>query len=90
MKFFTMLGTFVGKALLDRRLLDIPLSRAFYKWIIGQDLQFEDFALVFPSVAQNIAKLLYAVKHKRAILADESLVCWPQLATTCCTCTCRY
>mgnify|MGYP001148993656 FL=1 len=70
-----MLGIFVGKALLDRRLLDLPLSRAFYKWIVGVDLVFEDFALVFPSVAQNLAKMLLIVKQKRAIQQSSTLVC---------------
>jgi len=33
---FQFMGCFVAKALLDSRILDMPFSNAFYKWMLGQ------------------------------------------------------
>lgn len=35
-KKYTLLGQVVAKALQDGRILDLPLSKAFYKLILGQ------------------------------------------------------
>lgn len=70
---FKFLGSFIAKALLDNRLLDLPLSSAFIKWMLGQELGFEDFALIAPSQAKSLEKLRQVVFEKRAIERDLAL-----------------
>ncbi|GKA88351.1 E3 ubiquitin protein ligase UPL3 [Tanacetum coccineum] len=41
-KYFRLLGCVMAKALQDDRLLDLPLSTAFYKLVLGQELDLMD------------------------------------------------
>ena len=70
---FKFAGCFVAKALLDNRLLDIPLSAPFVKWILGQDLGFQDFAQIAPSMAKSLGNLRQLVYEKRTIEMDLAL-----------------
>jgi E3 ubiquitin-protein ligase TRIP12 len=55
---FKTLGMFVAKALLDFRTVDLPLSPAFFRWILGQessftirDLSVRESRFLFPSLS---------------------------------------
>ena len=42
---------------MDNRLLDIPLSEPFYKWMTGSALGLEDLLLINPSLATSLLPL---------------------------------
>ncbi len=42
------MGCFIAKSILDGRLLDLPLSSALLKWMIGKPLTMEDFRAIYP------------------------------------------
>ncbi|KAG9509563.1 E3 ubiquitin-protein ligase TRIP12 [Fragariocoptes setiger] len=62
---FRLLGKFMAKALMDSRMIDIPLSLPFYKWLLSQeqDMDLFDMARIDPTLSrtlfqmQRIAKL---------------------------------
>lgn len=70
---FNFLGTFVAKALLDSRVLDLPLSTPFLKKMLGQPLTFRDLELVDFEYASSLEKLLKICEIKREIEKDLSL-----------------
>eukprot|EP01090_Pellita_catalonica_P001770 TRINITY_DN11509_c0_g1_i1.p1 TRINITY_DN11509_c0_g1~~TRINITY_DN11509_c0_g1_i1.p1 ORF type:complete len:470 (+),score=77.86 TRINITY_DN11509_c0_g1_i1:2-1411(+) len=46
LKYFRFFGRFLGKALLDKRLVKAPFTRAVYKLFLGKGLEFTDFQTV--------------------------------------------
>ncbi|XP_015911570.1 E3 ubiquitin-protein ligase TRIP12 [Parasteatoda tepidariorum] len=72
---FKLLGKFLAKAIMDSRLIDIPLSLAFYKWMLNQEkyLSLSDLQFVDESLAQNIIKLEQMVIEKHKLENDKSL-----------------
>eukprot|EP01119_Soliformovum_irregulare_P017715 TRINITY_DN5305_c3_g1_i1.p1 TRINITY_DN5305_c3_g1~~TRINITY_DN5305_c3_g1_i1.p1 ORF type:complete len:1262 (+),score=491.54 TRINITY_DN5305_c3_g1_i1:429-3788(+) len=70
---FKFLGTFVGKALLDNRLMDLPLSPAFLKWIRGRRLTFSDLKYIDPDMGSQLEKLSTICRQKRDIENDSKL-----------------
>lgn len=56
---FKLLGKFVAKALMDSRMLDLPLSLAMYKWMLGQEgsLSLADMESIDPGLAQSLRQL---------------------------------
>jgi E3 ubiquitin-protein ligase TRIP12 len=71
---WSFIGTFVAKALLDNRLLDLPLSIPFLKWMLGKPLTFHDLSIIDPELHASLHKLVQLCHLKRQILADHSLV----------------
>lgn len=72
---FKFLGKFMAKALMDSRMLDLPLSRVFYKWILGQEasLTSADLYHVDRVVARSFQQLEDIVHQKKQICSDKSL-----------------
>ncbi|KAK3801055.1 hypothetical protein RRG08_013451 [Elysia crispata] len=72
---FKFLGKFMGKALMDSRMLDLPLSRVFYKWILGQEstLTSADLYHVDRVVARSFQQLEDIVHQKKQICHDKSM-----------------
>ncbi|XP_050045361.1 E3 ubiquitin-protein ligase TRIP12 isoform X2 [Dermacentor andersoni] len=72
---FKLLGKFVAKALMDSRMLDLPLSLAMYKWMLGQEgsLSLADMESIDPGLAQSLRQLHQVVQEKRRIERDRSL-----------------
>lgn len=71
---FKFIGCFIAKSMLDSRLLDLPLSVPFFKWIIGEELSIHDLALIDPELAGSLEKLVSLCEAKRLIEQDKSLV----------------
>lgn len=72
-KRFSFLGTFVAKAIMDDRMMDIPFSIAFFKALLGQPLQLDDLQPVYPQLFATIKDFLAIVAEKKAIEDDASL-----------------
>ncbi|CAL1261818.1 unnamed protein product [Larinioides sclopetarius] len=72
---FKLLGKFLAKALMDSRMLDIPLSLVFYKWMLNQEnnLSLADLKHVDESIAQTIHQLEQLAVEKRKLESDRSL-----------------
>ncbi|KAK4337072.1 hypothetical protein RND71_043702 [Anisodus tanguticus] len=66
---FKLLGKFMAKALYDSRMIDIPLSIPFYKWILGQQssLSLPDLTYIDATVAKTISALDTIAKNKKRI-----------------------
>jgi len=73
---FRFLGKFMAKAIMDSRMLDIPLSEAFYKWMLGLETTFtaQDLQHVDPVVARSFAQLAAVAVKKHALESDPLLV----------------
>ncbi|XP_041350022.1 E3 ubiquitin-protein ligase TRIP12-like isoform X2 [Gigantopelta aegis] len=71
---FKFLGKFLAKALMDSRMVDLPLSPVFYKWMLGQEhsLTSSDLQHIDPVLSRSFRQLEDIVHHKRRILADKS------------------
>ena len=56
-RMFECLGYFAAKAYSDGRLLDIPLSSAFFRLVLGHELSLHDVELFDPSVGRTLCSL---------------------------------
>lgn len=67
---FKFLGKFLGKALLDGRLVDIPLSIACYRWLLGEEgsLVGMDLDYVDPGLASTFRKFCLVAHRREKIL----------------------
>ncbi|XP_027357082.1 E3 ubiquitin-protein ligase UPL3-like isoform X2 [Abrus precatorius] len=66
-EFFQLLGRVMAKALQDGRLLDLPLSGAFYKLVLGQDLDLHDILFIDAELGKTLQELNSLVCRKRHI-----------------------
>ncbi|KAI7724542.1 hypothetical protein M8C21_011532 [Ambrosia artemisiifolia] len=62
---FRLLGRVMAKALQDGRLLDIPLSDAFYKLVLGQELDLHDISLFDGEFGKTLQELQALVSRKQ-------------------------
>ncbi|TMW66242.1 hypothetical protein Poli38472_004007 [Pythium oligandrum] len=58
---FRMMGRLAGKALMDGRLLPLPLSQQFMKLVIGEDVSLDDLETIFLSHGRVLTRLQEAV-----------------------------
>ncbi|XP_021937421.1 E3 ubiquitin-protein ligase TRIP12 isoform X3 [Zootermopsis nevadensis] len=72
---FRFLGKFMAKAVMDSRMLDLPFSVVFYRWLLGQEstLSLPDLALVCPEVHRTLCKLQLVQRLKDQIDNDPDL-----------------
>lgn len=62
---FRLLGRTMGKALQDGRLLDLPLSTAFHRLILGQELDLHDIQFVDPELGATLQEMQNLVCRKK-------------------------
>uniref|UniRef100_A0A0E0H8V4 HECT-type E3 ubiquitin transferase n=1 Tax=Oryza nivara TaxID=4536 RepID=A0A0E0H8V4_ORYNI len=62
---FKLLGHLVARAVLDGRVLDIPLSKAFYKIMLEQDLDIYDIPSFDPKLGKTVMEFQALVKRKK-------------------------
>lgn len=72
-KRFSFLGTFVAKAIMDDRMMDIPFSVAFFKALLGHPLQLDDLEHVYPQLIAIIKDFMTLIAEKKAIEDDTSI-----------------
>nr|CAD7427678.1 unnamed protein product [Timema monikensis] len=72
---FRFLGKFMAKAVMDSRMLDLPFSLVFYRWLLGQEasLSLPDLAQVCPEVHRTLAQLQGVVRLREALEQDPNL-----------------
>jgi hypothetical protein len=68
------LGQLIAKSIMDNRLLDIPLSNAFFKLILGEKLSFSDLRDI-SEIGKDIFDLDEAYHRMKSIQNNSSLVC---------------
>ncbi|XP_066454269.1 E3 ubiquitin-protein ligase TRIP12 isoform X6 [Eleutherodactylus coqui] len=73
---FRFLGKLMAKAIMDFRLVDIPLGLPFYKWMLRQEfsLASHDLVNVDPVVAKSVYHLEEIVRQKKRLEQDKALV----------------
>eukprot|EP00795_Rhopilema_esculentum_P016382 gene16382-7784_t len=71
---FRFLGKFVAKAIMDSRMIDLPFSQPFCKWIIGLEstLQLSDIQNIDAILFKSLSQLNDLVKKKKAIERDPA------------------
>jgi len=70
--YFKFLGLFIAKAFFDQRLVDIPLSKPFYKYMINQELDFNDLRQIAPEYANSLNNLYGLVLKMKEINENRS------------------
>ncbi|RWS01072.1 putative E3 ubiquitin-protein ligase TRIP12-like protein, partial [Dinothrombium tinctorium] len=67
---YKLLGKFMAKALVDSRMVDIPLSVPFYKWLLGQEstLSISDLQYIDSTVARFLMEMDYLAKKRNQIV----------------------
>ncbi|CAF3579298.1 unnamed protein product [Rotaria socialis] len=67
---FKFIGKFMGKALMDSRMIDMPFSVVFYKWILGQEetLNLEDLIHVDANLYEQFKKLQTIVNIRNRLM----------------------
>ncbi|XP_023533256.1 E3 ubiquitin-protein ligase UPL3-like isoform X2 [Cucurbita pepo subsp. pepo] len=66
-EYFRLVGRAMAKGLQDGRLLDLPLSTAFYKLVLGQDLDLHDVLSFDPELGKNLQELQALVRRKHLL-----------------------
>ncbi|XP_051952597.1 E3 ubiquitin-protein ligase TRIP12 isoform X2 [Xyrauchen texanus] len=71
---FRFLGKLMAKAIMDFRLLDLPLGLPFYKWMLRHELSISshDLINIDPGVAKSIQHLEDIIRQKKRIEQDRS------------------
>uniref|UniRef100_H0VBB8 E3 ubiquitin-protein ligase n=1 Tax=Cavia porcellus TaxID=10141 RepID=H0VBB8_CAVPO len=71
---FRFLGKLMAKAIMDFRLVDLPLGLPFYKWMLRQEtsLTSHDLFDVDPVVARSVCHLEDIVRQKKRLEQDKS------------------
>ncbi|KAM4693958.1 E3 ubiquitin-protein ligase TRIP12 isoform 3-T6 [Discoglossus pictus] len=71
---FRFLGKLMAKAIMDFRLVDIPLGLPFYKWMLRQEnaLATHDLGNIDPIVAKSVYHLEEIVRQKRRLEQDKA------------------
>ncbi|XP_049374949.1 E3 ubiquitin-protein ligase UPL3-like [Solanum verrucosum] len=74
-EYFRLLGRVMAKALQDGRLLDLPLSMAFYKLVLGQELDLYDILSFDAELGKTLQELQALVSRKQYIesIKDQNL-----------------
>ncbi|XP_003424889.1 E3 ubiquitin-protein ligase TRIP12 isoform X4 [Nasonia vitripennis] len=72
---FKFLGKFMAKAIYDSRMLDLPFSLTFYRWLLGEEsaLNLADLAFVDQDVYRSLCKLQDVARRKEVIERDQTL-----------------
>ncbi|KAL9252131.1 E3 ubiquitin-protein ligase UPL3-like protein [Drosera capensis] len=79
-EYFRLLGRVLAKALQDGRLLDLPLSTAFYKLVLGQELDLYDIVLFdseFGKILQELQALVRRKQHLESTSGDNAEAATP-------------
>ncbi|XP_062217886.1 E3 ubiquitin-protein ligase UPL3-like [Phragmites australis] len=66
-EYFRLIGRVMAKVLQDGRLLDLPLSTAFYKLILGQELDLFDIVSFDAELGKTLQELQVLVDSKRLL-----------------------
>ncbi|NXI69227.1 TRIPC ligase, partial [Anseranas semipalmata] len=71
---FRFLGKLMAKAIMDFRLVDLPLGLPFYKWMLRQEtsLTSHDLFSIDPVVARSIYNLEDIVRQKKRLEQDKT------------------
>uniref|UniRef100_A0A3P8WY34 E3 ubiquitin-protein ligase n=1 Tax=Cynoglossus semilaevis TaxID=244447 RepID=A0A3P8WY34_CYNSE len=71
---FRFLGKLMAKAIMDFRLLDLPLGLPFYKWMLRHEMSISshDLVNIDPSVAKSIQHLEDIICQKKRLEQDRS------------------
>ncbi|XP_073709429.1 E3 ubiquitin-protein ligase TRIP12 isoform X2 [Misgurnus anguillicaudatus] len=71
---FRFLGKLMAKAVMDFRLLDLPLGLPFYKWMLRHEssISSHDLVNIDPGVAKSIQHLEDIIRQKKRIEQDRS------------------
>eukprot|EP01025_Chloroclados_australasicus_P012940 TRINITY_DN1618_c0_g1_i2.p1 TRINITY_DN1618_c0_g1~~TRINITY_DN1618_c0_g1_i2.p1 ORF type:complete len:623 (+),score=50.11 TRINITY_DN1618_c0_g1_i2:326-2194(+) len=85
MQGFRLLGQLVAKALMDRRLLDLPLNRVFWKVVLGKMIDIHDVQEVDPNLGKSLLRMWDAYKKARADASDVVLLDGVRVEDLCCT-----
>ncbi|CAF1553813.1 unnamed protein product [Adineta ricciae] len=72
---FKFLGKLMGKALMDSRMIDMPFSVVFYKWMLGEEesLNLEDLVHVDTNLYEQFKKLQTIVHHRDKLMAHSQM-----------------
>uniref|UniRef100_A0A0D9WHF8 HECT-type E3 ubiquitin transferase n=1 Tax=Leersia perrieri TaxID=77586 RepID=A0A0D9WHF8_9ORYZ len=74
-KQFHLLGQVVAKAIKDSRILDIPFSKAFYKLILGQELNLYDIHSFDPELAMTLTEFKALAARRKYLESGSSGDC---------------
>ncbi|XP_044060104.1 E3 ubiquitin-protein ligase TRIP12 isoform X2 [Siniperca chuatsi] len=71
---FRFLGKLMAKAIMDFRLLDLPLGLPFYKWMLRHEMSINshDLVNIDPGVAKSIQHLEDIIRQKKRLEQDRS------------------
>ncbi|XP_015228228.1 PREDICTED: E3 ubiquitin-protein ligase TRIP12 isoform X6 [Cyprinodon variegatus] len=71
---FRFLGKLMAKAIMDFRLLDLPLGLPFYKWMLRHEtsISSHDLMNIDPGVAKSIQHLEDIIRQKKRLEQDRS------------------
>ncbi|XP_039765934.1 E3 ubiquitin-protein ligase TRIP12 isoform X2 [Pararge aegeria] len=69
---FRFLGKFMAKAVMDSRMVDIPLSVTMYRWVVSEQgwLGLSDVRHVAPELWRSLCRLRRVADRARALAAD--------------------
>ncbi|CAF2672231.1 unnamed protein product [Rotaria sp. Silwood2] len=72
---FKFLGKFMAKALMDSRMIDMPFSIIFYKWMLGEEenLNLEDLIHIDTNLYEQFKKLQTIVSVRDKIMVQNQI-----------------
>jgi len=72
LRLFTFLGEFMGRAMVDKRIIDLPLSVPFLKMLRSQPLCIDDIKTIRPELHGFLVKALSLVRQRQHLEAASA------------------
>ncbi|XP_068152021.1 LOW QUALITY PROTEIN: E3 ubiquitin-protein ligase TRIP12 [Drosophila tropicalis] len=72
---FKFLGKFMAKAVMDSRMVDLPFSLPFYRWLVTEEhsIGLADLSRVAPEVQNTLVRLQDVVRQREYIFTDPNI-----------------
>ena len=71
---FSFLGTFIAKAIMDDRMIDLPFSVAFFKGLLGVPLILDDLHPIYPQLVDTIRDFQKVLEEKQKVEQEAAML----------------
>ena len=73
LKLFKLLGYFIGRAIYDDRLLDIPLDKVFWKLVLDYPIRFKNIRKIDSYLYNTLSDFLNLINQKKEYIKNNNI-----------------
>ena len=73
LKLFKLLGYFIGRAIYDDRLLDIPLNKVFWELVLDYPVRFKNIRIIDSYLYNTLSDFLNLINQKKEYIKNNNI-----------------